>query len=128
MDEKKLKRRTSKTRFTRQKRVLENQLKQEGPLEELTAELTKLELALTELQERHDDYCETIADTEAYEKEEEYIQGCIDEFDAVKICFKSVTKGLAQHQIPVDPLPEQSNQTPPVSIGLASPLPLASDG
>lgn len=124
MEEKKLKRRTSKTRFTRQKRALESLL-EEGSLEELTSEFDKLELALGELQERHDEYCETIVDSAAYDKEEEYIQGCIDEYAAVKTRFKSVIKGLSQPQMPVLPLlPEQSNQNPPASTDRASPLPL----
>ncbi|PIK44005.1 hypothetical protein BSL78_19152 [Apostichopus japonicus] len=88
-------------------------------------EFDKLELALGELQERHDEYCETIVDSAAYDKEEEYIQGCIDEYAAVKTRFKSVIKGLSQPQMPVLPLlPEQSNQNPPASTDRASPLPL----
>ena len=73
MDERKIKRRTSKTRFNRQKRVLEQHMAQEDSIEELTAEFQKLEVTLSELQDRHDEYCETIADTDEYEQEEEYI-------------------------------------------------------
>ena len=93
MDEKKVKRRTSKTRFNRQKRALQSQLQQQdGSLEEVTVEFAKLESLLSELQDRHDDYCETIQDTVAYDKEEEYIQTCIDEFMALKRREKSTVK------------------------------------
>ena len=92
MDERKIKRRTSKTRFNRQKRVLEQHMAQEDSIEELTAEFQKLEVTLSELQDRHDEYCETIADTDEYEQEEEYIQTCLDDFMEIKLKLNQVRK------------------------------------
>ncbi len=52
MDEKKVKRRTSKTRFTRQRKVFEQHVKQDSSIEELTEEFQKFEVSFMELQNR----------------------------------------------------------------------------
>ncbi|XP_071960823.1 uncharacterized protein [Antedon mediterranea] len=120
MEEKKLKRRTSKSRFTRQKKHLDNLVDHDESVEEIQTEFGKLELAFHGLQDRHDEYCEMIKDEEAYNKEEEYIQACMDEFLAIKAKYKMALK----KNPPQLPLPVQvhglSNQSPPASINSAS--------
>ncbi|XP_033646409.1 uncharacterized protein LOC117305639 [Asterias rubens] len=92
MDEKKVKRRTSKTRFTRQRKVFEQHVKQDSSIEELTEEFQKLEVFFMELQNRHDEYCETIEDGDEYEQEEEYIQICMDDFQQIKLKLNQLRK------------------------------------
>ncbi|KAJ8021029.1 hypothetical protein HOLleu_40783 [Holothuria leucospilota] len=100
MENKKIKRRTSRARFTRQKRTVESLLDQEEPLKEILESIQKLELAYAELQDKHDEYCETIEDTDQYNKEEEYLEGCQDEFLAIRAKVKAVTRNKEDSRSP----------------------------
>ena len=64
MEDKKIKRRTGRARFNRQKRAVESLLEQEESLQEILEAFEKLELVYTDLQDRHDEYCETIQEVE----------------------------------------------------------------
>ncbi|XP_033115373.1 uncharacterized protein LOC117115613 [Anneissia japonica] len=111
MEEKKLKRRTSKSRFTRQKRTLEILIDNDESIDEIRVEFEKLEVAFNGLQDRHDEYCETIGNAEDYDKEEEYIQSCVDEFLAIKAKFKSALKKNPPATPQQEQVPGPSNQS-----------------
>ncbi|KAJ8019123.1 hypothetical protein HOLleu_42503 [Holothuria leucospilota] len=113
MENKKIKRRTSRARFTRQKRTVESLIDQEEPLKEILESFQKLELAYAELQDKHDEYCETIEDTDQYNKEEEYLEGCQDEFLAIRAKVKAVTRKNEDSRSPKqDQAPKQPVQSP----------------
>ncbi|KAJ8042506.1 hypothetical protein HOLleu_13575 [Holothuria leucospilota] len=117
MENKKIKRRTSRARFTRQKRTVESLLDQEEPLKEILESFKKLELAYAEFQDKHDEYCETIEDTDQYNKEEEYLEGCQEEFLAIRAKVKAVTRknedsrSPKQDQAPKQPVQSHQQQT-----------------
>nr|XP_054761134.1 uncharacterized protein LOC129267449 [Lytechinus pictus] len=88
----KIKRRTVKAKLTRLSNCLTNLLDGQGDFDEVTQMLQDLSLAYKDLEAKHEQYCETIADDEEFMKEDSWLEDCQTTFLSMRKKVKDYGK------------------------------------